>query len=325
MPIDYSQRERSFELYRKGKQEGTWNPDDFDYERDREDWAQFSEGEQGIFLAIASAFYEGEEDVTRTLAPYMTAMDALDGDEVPFDPVQEEVYLSQQVYEEAKHTDFFSRYFEEVFGTHETESHRQDVESEDGYSVKDLYDIGDDLLDAARSGDQRELVHQLGRAYMEYMGIVEALGARRGYHAFDQMSEIKADDLGREEVLPGFHEAVARVRQDETRHIENGRWVLQQLAEADPSVVTEVYEPRIETYIGNELLDPDELSSGETTLAEAYPDFDAQHIRSRAIRYIQDTIDYVGREKFDQFRDVHAAIEQRRASGDDVAAVGDDD
>jgi ribonucleoside-diphosphate reductase beta chain len=324
MPIDYSQRERSFELYRKGKREGTWDPDDFTYERDREDWAEFSEGEQSIFLAIASAFYEGEEDVTRTLAPYMTAMDALDGEEVPFDPVQEEVYLSQQVYEEAKHTDFFSRYFEEVFGTHDTADYRRGTESGDGYTVKDLYGIGEDLLDAAREGDQRDLIHQLGRAYMEYMGIVEALGARRGYHAFDQMAEIKADDLGKEEVLPGFQEAVAKVRQDETRHIENGRWVLQQLAEADPDVVTEVYEPRIETYVENEILNPEDVTSGETTLSEAYPEFDGRHIRSRALQYIQDTVDYVGREKFDQFHDVRAAVEQRRADGDSAAAAGDD-
>lgn len=71
MPVDYSQREKSFELYRKGKREGTWDPDDFEFEQDKEDWAAFSDTEQALFLTIASGFYEGEEDVTRTLSPYM--------------------------------------------------------------------------------------------------------------------------------------------------------------------------------------------------------------------------------------------------------------
>jgi len=69
--------------------------------------------------------YDGEEDVTRTLAPYMMALDALPNDEMPFDTVQEELFLAQQVYEEAKHTDLFSRYFEEVFGTQETAPYRE--------------------------------------------------------------------------------------------------------------------------------------------------------------------------------------------------------
>jgi len=32
MAIDYSEREKSYELYRKGKREGTWDPDDYDLE-----------------------------------------------------------------------------------------------------------------------------------------------------------------------------------------------------------------------------------------------------------------------------------------------------
>ena len=55
------------------------------------------------------------------------------------------------------------------------------------------------------------------------MGIVEAQLARSGYMSFDQMASIKAADMDRETVLPGFQAAVGKIRQDESRHIENGR------------------------------------------------------------------------------------------------------
>jgi ribonucleoside-diphosphate reductase beta chain len=316
MPVDYSQREKSFELYRKGKREGTWDPDDFEFEQDKEDWAAFSDSEQALFLTIASGFYEGEEDVTRTLSPYMYALDSLDRDAVPFDPVQEEMYLSQQVYEEAKHTDFFSRYFEEVFETQDVDQYNDDGDG-DAYSIKDLYEKGEDLIDAARGGNRTALVHTLGEAYLEYMGMVEAQGARRGYLAFDQMADIKADQMGRETVLPGYQAAVGKIRQDETRHIENGRWMLRQLAETEPSVVEEVYEPRIEAYIEHELVAGDRVEADGVTIDEAYPGFDGWVIHERTMQFLQDTVDYIGADRFDRVSDIEAAVKQRRAQAAD--------
>jgi ribonucleoside-diphosphate reductase beta chain len=317
MPIDYSQREKSFELYRKGKREGTWDPDDYDLQQDAEDWQSFTEEEQAQFLELASGFYDGEENVTRTLAPYMTALDALDDSEMPFDTVQEEVYLSQQVYEEAKHTDFFSRYYEEVIGTQDTGQFL--MQEGDQYETEDLYDQADELLQAVREGDQTELVRTLGMAYLNYMGILEGQRARAGYMVFDQMCESKAIEMGREEVLPGFQTALGKVRQDETRHIENGRWVLQQLADADPDIVTEVYEPRIVQYIQANILSEDIFEE------MPFEHYDEEKIGKKTVQHLQDTIDYIGAEKFDRLSDVATAIETMRSEGDAATAAGDDD
>ncbi|OAQ52311.1 ribonucleotide-diphosphate reductase subunit beta [Natrinema mahii] len=308
MTIDYSDREKSYELYRKGKREGTWDPDEYDFERDREDWESFTEAEQHRFLATCSGFYDGEEDVTRTLAPYMMALDALPNEELPFDTVQEEMYLAQQVYEEAKHTDLFSRYFEEVFGTQETAPYREGGYQEQGYSTDDLYDTADSLLAAINGGDRTELVYTLGEAYLNYMGVVEAQLARGGYLSFDQMIELKAEEMGRDIVLESFQEAIGKVRQDETRHIENGRWVLRQLAEAEPNIVTDVYEPRIEEYVENRLLaDPiyDE---------QPFDGYDQEKIGKQLIQYLQDTVDYIGADRFDRYGDVRATLEERQAA-----------
>ncbi|SER15930.1 ribonucleotide-diphosphate reductase subunit beta [Natrinema salaciae] len=308
MPIDYSEREKSYELYRKGKQEGTWDPDEYDLEGDRADWQQFSEDEQHRFLATCSGFYDGEEDVTRTLAPYMMALDALPNEEMPFDTVQEEMYLAQQVYEEAKHTDFFSRYFEAVFGTQETAPYREGGYQEQGYSTDDLYDTADELRAAIDSGDRTELVYALGEAYLNYMGIVEAQLARGGYLSFDQMIELKAEEMRRDVVLESFQDAIGKVRQDETRHIENGRWVMRKLADAEPDIVADIYEPRIEEYVENRLL-ADPLYDDQP-----FDGYDQRAIGNRVTQFLQDTVDYIGADRFERYGDVRATLEERQAA-----------
>lgn len=306
MPIAYSDREKPYALFRKGKQEGAWDPDSFDLTADVRDWAAFTDAEQRRFLRTASGFYDGEEDVTRTLAPYLLAVEALDNDAMPFDTVQQELYLAQQLYEEAKHTDFFSRYYERVFDTQDTSAYRDSGYRDQGYSTDDLYATAADLLAVLDSDDQRRLVHTLGEAYLNYMGIVEGQLARFGYMEFDQMVAIKRDELGRD-VLPGFQAGVGKIRQDEARHIENGRWVLKQLAEYDPAIVTEVYEPRFEAYVENRVL------GGRPAGEEPFEGFDWRRIGKQSKQHFQDTVDSIGAEKFDRFGDVGAAISAMRA------------
>lgn len=312
MPIEYSAREKPYELFRKGKKEGAWDPDTFDLEDDTADWDAFTAAEQRRFLRTASGFYDGEEDVTRTLAPYLLAVEALDNDAMPFDTVQQELFLAQQLYEEAKHTDFFSRYYEHVFGTHDTESHRNDAYREDGYSTDDLYETADALRRVLDTGDQRELVHSLGEAYLNYMGIIEGQLARFGYMEFDQMVAIKGEELGRD-VLPAFQAGLGKVRQDETRHIENGRWMLRQFAEYDPSIVREVYEPRFDAYVRDRVLSDRPMGD------EPFEGFDWRAIGKQSKQHFQDTVDYIGADKFERFGDVGVAISAMReeATADD--------
>jgi len=313
MPIQYGSLEKPYELFQKGKREGTWDPDDYDLAQDREDWTEFTDEQQQRFLATTSGFYDGEEDVTRTLAPYMMALEAIDPDDAPFDVVQQQMYLAQQVYEEAKHTDFFARYYEEVFGTQDTAPYREGGYQESGYSTDDLYETADELSAKAAAGYQREIRFALGEAYLNYMGIVEAQLARGGYLSFDQMAESKAAELGRDAVLPGFQAGVGKVRQDETRHIENGRWVLAKLADHDRAIVPEVYEPRIAEYVENRIL------PGPMYPDNPFEGYDQKAIGKRVVQYLQDTIDYVGAERFDRFGDVRAAIGEMReqAAADD--------
>lgn len=139
------------------------------------------------------------------------------------------------------------------------------------------------------------------------MGIIEAQLARAGYTSFDQMIESKAEQAGREELLPAFQAAIGKIRQDETRHIENGRWMMKRLADAEPDVVPEVYEPRMKQYLENKVL------SGPRYDEQPFEGYDWGTITEQAQQHLQDTIDYVGADRFDELADVHETVERMQS------------
>jgi len=300
MPVEYQDKETSYELFVDAKRQGTWDPDEFSYEQDRRDLAEFTDAQREYFMAFSAGFYDGEENVTRTLTPYLTAIEKLE--DPSFDPTQAEMYLTTQLFEEAKHTDFFSRYFDEVFGTQDTASltESDDDDVDDGYHTDDLYDVHDELLETALYGDQEEIVHELAEAVALYMGLIENQHARVGYVQYEQMFEAKERELGRDTVLPGFQRGLTKIREDEGRHIRNGQWLMAKLAEMDERVVTEVYEPLFENYLEKRLppeVDPDPFGVDEEPLLQC------------AKQSLETTIEWVGPEKFESLTDVGTAFE----------------
>jgi len=299
MPVSYSVQERPYELFEKGKEEGTWNPSDIDLSRDLDDWAECSQQQQLVFLASSAGLYVGEEDVTRTLSPYVLALEELAAlEDVPFDVFQEQMYLVQQLYEEAKHTDFFARYHQNVLESQDTSIFTQSGFQEDGFATDDLHNTAVDLMEAVQTSNRRELLYAVGEAYLDYMALAEGQLARVGYLQLDAILSEIADDIGREQAFPGFQEGLRYVRQDESRHIENGRWVLKRIADEEEAIVTDVYEPRFEAYICNRL-----LSDSHYHQSTPY-DIDVEHIISRAKQYLQDTVDYIGADRFADLTEV---------------------
>ena len=113
--------------------------------------------------------------------------------------------------------------------------------------------------------------------------------------------------MGRDIVLESFQESIGKVRQDETRHIENGRWVMKQLAIAEPGIVRDVYEPRIDEYVENRLL-------ADAPMEMPFEGYDQAKIGKQTTQYLQDTIDYVGRERFEEYSDVKQVVQTARAA-----------
>ena len=102
-------------LFEKAKRLGIWNPSDIDFSQDRADWLRLTPLEQEVLLHLTALFQAGEEAVTGDILPLLFTI-ANEG------RVEEEaIYLTTFLFEEAKHTDFFRRFLDEVTATAELE------------------------------------------------------------------------------------------------------------------------------------------------------------------------------------------------------------
>src|SRR5256714_9288197 len=94
------------DLYRRWEAQ-PWAVGDLDFSLDRKDWLESSELDRKATLWSHRLFFNGEERVTSTLAPFVWAA-----------PTPEiEIFLSTQMVDEARHTVFFDRWWHEVVGT----------------------------------------------------------------------------------------------------------------------------------------------------------------------------------------------------------------
>src|SRR3954466_322091 len=96
-------------------EKGNWSAMALDFTRDRVDWHEtFSDIERKAALWNYSLFFHGEDSVTDNLSPYIDAA-----------PKEEQKYfLATQQVDEARHTVFFGRFFDEVMGVHGTMAER---------------------------------------------------------------------------------------------------------------------------------------------------------------------------------------------------------
>ena len=199
-------------LYEKAKRLGIWNPSDIDFSQDRQDWPTLTPEERDVLLRLTAMFQAGEEAVTLDLLPLIQAI-AQEG------RLEEEMYLTTFLFEEAKHTDFFRRFMDEVAeaGVDLTRFH--------GDNYRQLfYESLPDALNALRSDPSP--ASQI-RASVTYNMIVEGVLAETGYQAFFTMLE-------RNNLCPGLRKGIGLLKQDESRHIAYGVYLLSRLIAEHP-------------------------------------------------------------------------------------------
>src|SRR5499427_4266572 len=93
------------DLYRRWEAQ-QWSVGDIDFSLDRQDWVEATEIDRKATLWSHRLFFNGEERVTSTLAPFVWAA-----------PTPEiEIFLSTQMDDEARHTVFFQRWWHDVVG-----------------------------------------------------------------------------------------------------------------------------------------------------------------------------------------------------------------
>lgn len=201
-------------LYEKAKRFGVWNPADIDLSLDALDWQKLSNDERRLILHLTTLFQAGEEAVTLDLLPLIETI-AAEG------RLEEEMFLTTFLFEEAKHVDFFARFLEEVAGqnTHLEHFH------EDNYRTV-FYEALPTALGRLRTDRSPEA--QI-RASVTYNMIVEAVLAETGYHAYYTV-------LDRHQILPGTRQGIVHLQQDESRHIAYGLHLLSRLVAAHPDL-----------------------------------------------------------------------------------------
>lgn len=199
-------------LYEKAKKLGIWNPSDIDFSKDKQDWSRFTDEEKDLCLLLLSMFVAGEEAVTLDLLPLIQAI-AQEG------RLEEEMFLTTFLFEEAKHTDFFRRFMDEVAEA------GVDLSRYHGDNYHQLfYEALPSALNALRT--DASPANQIA-ASVTYNMVVEGVLAETGYQAFFTMLE-------RNDLMPGLRKGISLLKQDESRHIAYGVYLLSRLIAANP-------------------------------------------------------------------------------------------
>jgi ribonucleoside-diphosphate reductase beta chain len=201
-------------LYEKAKRLGIWNPSDIDFAQDKRDWARLAPEERDLIWRLTAMFQAGEEAVTLDLLPLIMAV-AGEG------RIEEEMFLTTFLFEEAKHTDFFDRFLREVTAAPADLAHYHT----DNYRT---------IFYEALPGALQALRHDVSpaaqaRASTTYNMIVEGVLAETGYHAYHAV-------LTRNGILPGQQAGIRLLKQDESRHIAYGVYLLSRLVAADDAL-----------------------------------------------------------------------------------------
>jgi ribonucleoside-diphosphate reductase beta chain len=204
-----------------------WDPAALDYAADREQWAAMPVEYQDAVIGVATGFMVGEESVTLDILPLVMAM-ADEG------RLEEVIFLTSFVLEEAKHVDFFRRWLTEVGADIPGFNGRQQALAERVGLPFDL-DRREGMWESELPRVMRRLlVDRSARAVLDasltYNQFVEGCLAISGYG-------IWADLFAALNALPAMQEGIRHVRVDESRHITYGTYLCQRILSANPDLI----------------------------------------------------------------------------------------
>jgi len=179
-------------------------------------------------------FGAGEEAVTEDLAPLSMRLD----------DVNKQMFVSSQLYEEAKHTAFFDRYWREVVDpAAEACGFEVTAPTDDRYFNDDYVELFDRTEAAMANLLDDDSPEALARAYCHYHLAVESVLAQTGYYGIQGSFSPSGPDVetvGEPVHLEGLVEGITRIRSDEGRHVGFGMHEVQRLVAeegVDPALV----------------------------------------------------------------------------------------
>ena len=239
--MDYVLRSRAtpMDLYHRWEKQN-WSTLDLDFTEDAQHWSDMTgvfEGFRTELQRTFTLFFVGEQAVTNTLSPLVHA--------APDEPSR--IFLSTQIVDEARHSVFFSRFFEQVIGISGGLSAALDQLRDK--TVGGFRTIFDNQLVEATEAVRLD-PHDYGK-WVEgitiYHLIVEGMLALTGQKFL--LGTVRT--MG---ILPGFYSGFTAIARDESRHVNFGVRALMEAGVRDPSllersveVVFRILEPAIRT------------------------------------------------------------------------------
>lgn len=213
MPIDFDSL--PLKELRKGR-ELCWDPHAIDFSKDTEQWKSLSDDERELLLSQVFGFLVGERAVTHDLAPLQQALRR------ERCHMEEEMYITQQLFEEATHVEFFQRWLYEVLPG----ALGEEVPYPRGERSQVLSRLLPEAMNALHDDHSPEA--QL-HAVVVYHQIVEGVLAELGYQIF-------YDCLDKRNLLPGLREGVRNIQVDESRHVAFGTYLAQRIIRDHPEL-----------------------------------------------------------------------------------------
>src|SRR5919109_1244794 len=192
-----------------------WRTQDLDFSQDRIDWHErIPPDERYARMYGLSAFFVGEQRVAEELGPMMRAC-----------PDEEmRVFLCTQIADEARHVEFFNRFYAEV-GVLEADDLRGRLAETSEHLNPEFTELFDEALKrrvdrlGAEPGDTEALVEAIAIYHM----VIEGMLALTGQHFIIEYNEEKG-------TLPAFVEGFLNVSRDEHRHVAFGARFLREMA-----------------------------------------------------------------------------------------------
>jgi ribonucleoside-diphosphate reductase beta chain len=218
-------RPTPMDLYHRWERQN-WSTEDLDFSQDAAQWRDMQGMFEGFRIELQRSFtlfFVGEQAVTDTLSPLVHA--------APDEPSR--IFLSTQLVDEARHTVFFSRFFDEVVGI--SGGLHEALEVLKGQIVGGFRDVFDrDLFQATEA--VRINPNDYGawvEAITVYHLVVEGMLALTGQKYLLGILR----ELG---ILPGFYSGFTAVARDESRHVNFGVRALMEAGTRDPDFLERV-------------------------------------------------------------------------------------
>jgi ribonucleoside-diphosphate reductase beta chain len=204
------------ELYYRWERQ-QWRSQEIDFTPDRLQWEKLSEQERRERINGLSAFFKGEACVTDTLGPYVTAM-----------PDEEmRIFITTQLVDEARHTVFFARFFNEVLGIDKGALEDTLAEVQQYMNTDLKYILIDSLSEVAERIRQepRNMAH-LVEGITLYHVVIEGMMALAGQRGI-------LDYYRQNNLFPAFRGGFTAVARDESRHVVFGVKFLRDMIQQD--------------------------------------------------------------------------------------------